>query len=192
MVVAALFTLVLDTAREAFQVLLSVGAGTGLLYLLRWFWWRINAWSEIAAMVSSFVVATGFAFAGGPEHAVPAHLALLASVAVTTVVWVVTTLLTAPTEPAVLAAFYSRIRPAGPGWAPIRAATGLAPSADSLPQAFLGWVLGIAFIYAALFGTGTLLYGRLTQALVWLVVFVVSGAGLARVVPRLWKGSADE
>ncbi|HXI20821.1 MAG TPA: sodium:solute symporter family protein, partial [Gemmatimonadales bacterium] len=84
MLVAALFTLVLDTARQAFELLLSVGAGTGLLYLLRWFWWRVNAWSEIVAMVSSFLVATGFAIAAHRGHPVPSSLALVAAVVITT------------------------------------------------------------------------------------------------------------
>ena len=189
MVVAALFTLVLDSARQAFDLLLSVGAGTGLLYLLRWFWWRVNAWSEIAAMISSFLVATGFTLAARQGYVVASHLALLASVGITSLAWVLTTLLTAPTERDRLIAFYSLVRPAGPGWNEIRASTGLEPSADSLPQAFLGWALGVAFIYAALFGVGTFLYGHLSQALVWLVIFVVSGTGLLRVVPRLWGQS---
>jgi SSS family solute:Na+ symporter len=186
MVVAALFTLVLDSARQAFELLLSVGAGTGLLYLLRWFWWRVNAWSEIAAMVSSFLVALGFTLAARQGHPVPSHLALIASVAITTLVWVLTTLLTAPTEQARLVAFYRLVRPAGPGWRQIRAATGLGPAPDSLPEAFLCWVLGVAFVYAALFGVGTFLYGHYSQAIVWLAVFVMSGGGLLRRLPRMW------
>jgi SSS family solute:Na+ symporter len=190
MVLAGLTTYALTTARDAFDLILSIGAGTGLLYLLRWFWWRVNAWSEIAAMISSFVVAVGFTLAARQGHAVPSHLALIASVAITTTVWVLTSLLTTPTERARLVAFYTLVRPAGPGWSAIRAATGLGPAADSLPQAFLGWVLGLAFIYAALFGMGSFLYGYLSQALVWLGVFVVSGVGLLRVVPRLWGDAA--
>ena len=81
----------LETARDNFNLLLSVGAGTGLLYLLRWFWWRINAWSEIAAMASSFVLAVAFFVAGRRGFALPAHVSLLWTVAVTTVVWIATT-----------------------------------------------------------------------------------------------------
>ncbi|MBP2647866.1 MAG: Na+/solute symporter, partial [Gemmatimonadetes bacterium] len=97
--------------------------------------------------------------------------------------------LTRPTDAATLAAFYRRVRPAGPGWAPVRAATGLGPSPDSLSQALLGWVLGCAFVYAAMFGTGSILYGKWPQASMWIVVFVVSGASLARLLPRLWAAS---
>jgi SSS family solute:Na+ symporter len=190
MIVAAALTFVLDSARQAFDLMLSVGAGTGLIYLLRWFWWRINAWSEIAAMVSSFVVSAGFFIAAKNGHAVPSHVSLLATVASTTVVWLIVTYLTKPTDAATLEAFYRRVRPAGPGWAAVRASTGLGPSPDSLSQAMLGWVLGCLFVYAALFGTGSILYGKWPQASVWIVVFLVSGAWLVRLLPRLWGGKA--
>ena len=190
MVIAALVTLVLDTARQAFDLLLSIGAGTGLLYLLRWFWWRVNAWSEIAAMVTSFLVAAAFTVMAKTGHPVPSHLALVTGVVVTTIAWVTTALATRPTDRERLIEFYTRVQPAGPGWGPIRAATGLAPSGDSLPHALLGWVLGVSFVYAALFGAGSFLYGRTPQAMVWLAVFVVSGGGLLYLVPRLW-GSGD-
>ena len=189
MVVAAGLTFVLDSARQAFDLMLSVGAGTGLIYLLRWFWWRINAWSEIAAMVSSFIVSAGFFIAAKQGHGVPSHVSLLATVASTTVVWLIVTYLTRPTDAATLEAFYRRVRPAGPGWAAVRAATGLGPSPDSLSQSMLGWVLGCLFVYAALFGTGSILYGKWPQAWLWIVVFVVTGAWLVRLLPKLWGGS---
>jgi SSS family solute:Na+ symporter len=190
MLVAAGLTFVLDSARQSFELMMSVGAGTGLIYLLRWYWWRINAWSEIAAMAASFVVAVGFFVANKQGAAVPAHVALLITVASTTVVWVAATLLTRPTDRERLVSFYRLVRPAGPGWRAIRQETGLAPSADSIPQMLLGWVLGCAFIYAALFGFGSFLYGQTTQALVWLAVFVVSGAWLVRILSRLWGAGA--
>ncbi|MBL8979155.1 MAG: Na+:solute symporter, partial [Gemmatimonadetes bacterium] len=190
MLVAAGVTLVLDTARESFDLMLSVGAGTGLLYLLRWFWWRVNAWSEIAAMAVSFLVTVGFVVAARNGHPLPSHVKLIATVLITTTAWVATTFLTAPTARDRLVDFYRRVRPGGPGWKPIQAEAGVGPSPDNLPQALLGWMLGIAFVYAALFGTGSFLYGRTPQALVWLAVFVVSGLGLLRLVPRLW-GSSD-
>jgi Na+/proline symporter len=189
MLLAGLLTFALDTASATFQLLLSVGAGTGLLYLLRWFWWRINAWSEIAAMVSSFVVAVTFFVLNKAGYGIPAHQSLLVTVAFTTIVWVTVTLLTQPTDRATLVRFYRLVRPAGRGWGSIAAEAGVGPSPDSLPQAMLGWVLGCAFVYAAMFGTGSFLYGRVPQGLMWLAVFVVSGLGLLRVVPRLWAGS---
>jgi len=186
MVVAAGFTLVLDSARQAFELLLAVGAGTGLLYLLRWFWWRVNAWSEIAAMLSSFLLAIAFAVLNRTGHPVDVAIALIISVSVTTLVWVTTALFTEPTERSRLVAFYRLVRPAGPGWASVQAEAGVGPSLDSLPQALLGWTLGVAFIYSALFGTGSFLYGRTSQALIFLAVFTVSGIWLIRLVPKLW------
>jgi Na+/proline symporter len=191
MVAAAFLTLVLDTARQTFDLLLSVGAGTGLIYLLRWFWWRINAWSEVAAMASSFVVAVAFFVAGKTGHAVPTHVSLVITIAVTTLVWLAATYLTQPTDRATLVSFYKLVRPAGPGWSSVRAETGIASSPDSLPQAFLGWILGCVFVYAALFGTGSVLYGRTGLAAMWIALFVASGAGLIRLLPRLWSGSGS-
>jgi Na+/proline symporter len=189
MLVAAGLTFVLDTARESFELLMSVGAGTGLIYLLRWFWWRINAWSEIAAMASSFVVALGFFVAGKLGAAIPTHVSLLITVAVTTMIWILVTLLTPPTDRGTLVSFYRLVRPAGPGWHDVRGEANVGPSPDSLPMSLLGWVLGCTFVYATLFGAGSLLYGRMAQALVWLAVFLASGIALLRLLPRLWKGS---
>jgi hypothetical protein len=98
MIAAALMTYALGTAKEAFDLILSIGAGTGLLYLLRWFWWRVSAWSEIAAMVSSFLVALGFFIARKNGLELASHVSLLVTVGVTTVVWVTTTLLAPPTD----------------------------------------------------------------------------------------------
>lgn len=184
MLAATLLTFVLNSARQAFELMMSVGAGTGLIYLLRWYWWRVNAWSEISAMISSFLVAVGFAVAARRGAAMPAHLALISAVAITTLVWVTTTLLTRPTDRATLVSFYERVRPPGPGWTPIRAEARAGGSPDSLAIAALASVLGCAFIYSALFGTGSLLYGHTAQTLVWAIVFLSSGAGLWRIAPR--------
>jgi len=187
MAAAALLTYVMETARQSFDLMLSVGAGTGLLYLLRWFWWRINAWSEVAAMVSSFLVALGFFVARKAGHPVPSHVSLAITVAATTVVWVAVTFATPPTDRQKLLSFYRLVRPAGPGWRSIRAEAGAGTSPDSLTECLLGWVLGCLFVYAALFGAGSLLYGRTSQAALWIVLFVASGIGLARLLPRIWS-----
>lgn len=182
MLLAAGLTFLLDSARQSFELLLSVGAGSGLLYLLRWYWWRINAWSEISAMASSFVVATGFFAASRLGHAVPAASVLLITVAITTAVWVSTTVLTRPESDLTLVAFYRLVRPAGPGWKDVQRLAGVGPSPDSITRSLAGWVMGCALVYAALFGAGSALYGLTAQALVWAVVFVGSGAGLIRVL----------
>ena len=185
MLLAALTTYVLDTASESFSLLLSIGAGTGLLYLLRWFWWRVNAWAEIAAMASSFLVAaTLFAM---PD--IPPHRALLMTVAITTAVWITVAMLTPATDRATLVKFFRTVRPAGPGWDPVRQEAGV-QGRDSLADSFLGWVLGCVFIYAALFGVGSALFGHWGVAAVWGVLFAVSGGGLLWLVPRMFAGKA--
>lgn len=187
MVVAALLTYVLDTARESFELLLSIGAGTGLLYLLRWFWWRVNAYSEVAAMAASFLVSLGLFIARKNGLEMASHVSLLWTVGVTTAVWISVTLATAPTERSRLLSFYQLVRPSGPGWEGVRAETGLPPSPDSMANSVLGWVLGCLFVYSALFGTGSYIYGKTGQALVFTVVFIVSGVGLWRILGRMWK-----
>jgi Na+/proline symporter len=189
MACAAAMTYVLDTAAESFNLMLSVGAGTGLIYLLRWFWWRVNAWCEIAAMISSFVIAVAFFVAAKTGHPFAAHWSLIGTVAATTIVWVSVAFLSPPTARETLLSFYMLVRPAGPGWTSVRAEAGIAASPDSLPQSFLGWLLGCTFVYAALFGVGSALYGHLGPAAVWAVLFVVSGVGLLRLLPRMWAGS---
>jgi SSS family solute:Na+ symporter len=192
MVIAALVTYALGTAKEAFDLILSVGAGTGLIYLLRWFWWRVNAWSEIAAMVSSFIVALGFFIARKNGVEIAATTSLLITVATTTIVWVVTTLVSPTTDRARLLEFYALVRPAGPGWAAIRAESGLPASSDSLSQALAGWTLGCVFVYAALFGTGSFIYGRMPQFYVWLAVAVLSAFGLSRVMKAFFAAGPVE
>ncbi|HEY2855969.1 MAG TPA: sugar phosphate nucleotidyltransferase [Gemmatimonadaceae bacterium] len=187
MLAAAGVTFVLTTAQQSFNLIMSIGAGTGLIYLLRWFWWRINAWSEIAAMASSFVVSIAFFIAQRLGVAIDATTVLLVTIAATTVCWVATLYLTEPTDPATLARFYALVRPPGPGWRPVRERSGLPPSPDSLAQSLLGWVLGCTFVYAALFGSGSLLYRRWAPAIIWIVLFVGSGAGLVRLLAKLWS-----
>ncbi|MCX8038428.1 MAG: Na+:solute symporter [Candidatus Sumerlaeia bacterium] len=187
MVVAGVFVFFLETAKGSFDLMLSIGAGTGLIYLLRWFWWRINAWSEIAAMISSFAVAVGLFVARRRGLQIPEHITLAASVAFTTLVWVTVTFLTRPTPRETLIRFYRLTRPFGPGWKTIREAAGVGPSPDSLPNCLLGWLLGCALVYSALFGTGCLLYGKTVQGLVGLAVFAASAAGLAWLLPKIFS-----
>jgi len=189
MVACGVFTLALSTASEAFQLLLSVGAGTGLIYLLRWFWWRINAWSEIAAMISSFVIALGVFVARKSGVPISETVGLIGSVVATTVVWVSVTLLTPPTDDATLRRFYEKTLPMGPGWEKVRRASNLPSSPDSFANAVLGWTSGVTFVYAALFGTGSLLYGHTLAAVLWGVALAVSGGALVWVLVRLREDS---
>jgi len=190
MFAAAGVMLLIDSAGAGFQLMLSIGAGTGLIYLLRWFWWRINAWSEVAAMMSSFLIAVGFLVARRQGVDVPSHYALLGSVAGTTVVWLIVTFLTPATDRETLLRFCSVVKPAGPGWGQLRRAAGVTASPDSLSQALLGWTLGCVFVYAALFGTGNLLYGRMGTGAVCGVIFVISGLLLVRLLRGIWSAPA--
>jgi len=185
-VLASVVSLWLHNSYQAFQILLQIGAGTGLIFLLRWFWWRINAWSEIAGMGISFVVAIYFQFVHAALGFAPLAptVQLVIGIAITTVGWLVVTFLTPPTDRATLQAFYDRIRPMGPGW---KAAVTTRPPnpGESVSAAFLCWFLGVAVIYAALFGTGYLLYGNTLPAIVCLVVAAVAAWGLFRTLPRV-------
>ena len=186
MVCAAGMTFLLETARASFDLLLSIGAGSGLLYLLRWYWWRVNAWSEIAAMVVSFVVSIGFFVAGKTGAAINPNTALLVTVFATTLAWVATTFATRPENDDTLISFYRLVRPAGSLWGPIPAKAAITSSPDSISLQLLGWVLGCTFIYSTLFGAGSAIYGHATQVTVFAVAWVISGAGLWRILRRIW------
>jgi solute:Na+ symporter, SSS family len=186
MLAAGLLTLVLESAQTTFSLLLSIGAGTGLLYLLRWFWWRINAWSEIVAMVTSFALAVALLVAERAGIRIPTHLALIGTVIITTLAWLAATWLTPPTSPDTLRRFYERVRPAGPGWRPVRSLAGVPAPTDDLASAVTGSLAGCAFVYGALFGTGYLLVGRAVPALVSAGIVVVSGVIAWRAISRQW------
>jgi Na+/proline symporter len=184
-ILASVVSLWLENALQAFQILLQIGAGTGLIFLLRWFWWRVNAWSEIAGMTISFLVAIYFQFGHtrlGFE-AVDPSAALLIGVAITTVGWVSVTLLTPPTDRATLQMFHDRIRPFGAGWR--RAVDVGTGPAEGPAAAALCWFLGCVVVYATLFGTGYALYGRPAGAVIGLVIAFVSAIALFAVLPRV-------
>ena len=189
MVVSGATVFLLSTAGEAFHLLLSIGAGTGLIYLLRWFWWRINAWSEIAAMASSFTITVALFVARKSGLDLSSQAALVWSVALTTVVWVVVTFATKPADTETLHRFYRKVRPAGRGWAKVVGSEEADGPRDNLSLAFLGWVFGCTFVYSGLFGTGAMLYGHPLQGTVCLAVTAGAGLGLAWVVPKIWRAS---
>ncbi len=183
-VLSAIVALWLENAMQAFQILLQVGAGTGLIFLLRWYWWRVNAWSELSGMVISFTVAIYFQFAHEALGFAPLHpsLMLVVGVAITTVGWLAVTLLTPPDDSETLQAFYDKVRPFGRGW---RAAVATQPVAGSVSASMLGWVLGCVAVYGALFGTGLLLYGNVLAGIVYLGVAGAAGVGIFRVLPKV-------
>jgi len=186
MILASLLTFILESAKASFDLMLSIGAGTGLIYLLRWFWWRINAWSEIAAMASSFGVAVFFFIRGKLGHPIPQHISLLVTIAFTTVVWLAVTYLTRPEEKSKLISFYQLVKPAGPGWNKIRREANLDPSPDKLTLNLAGWVTGCLFVYSALFGSGAYIYGRISLGIFWSILFVISTLALIKIMSQIW------
>jgi Na+/proline symporter len=195
-IVAALLSLVLNSAQDAFEILISIGAGTGLLYLMRWFWWRINAWCEIAAMASSFTISVLFFIMKKTGHPLPFANTVICSVAFTTVCWVLTAFLGPLTSRDRLISFYKKVHPAGPGWTAIRLEAGVSESeaalhGDHMGAASLGWISGCLLIWSSLFAIGNFLYGRLNYALPLTVVVIVSGLVLLAVVNRLWTGKTN-
>jgi Na+/proline symporter len=188
---AGALVFVLETAKDSFDIILQVGAGTGLLYLVRWFWWRVNAWCEVNAMISSFGFSILLLILRKAGIVIPTHYALILTVLATTVVWVLTAFFARQTDPQTLVKFYKKVRPFGPGWEPVRREAGISreeakSTGDNFPVALVGWVSGSLTIWSALFAVGNFLYGRLTYAFVLLGVFIVSGSVLLRVINRLW------
>src|SRR5271157_2469071 len=147
----------LDTAKDSFLLLLQVGAGTGLLYLVRWFWWRVTAWCEIVAMTSSFGISVAFLIMTKNGVAIATAPQLLITIALTTVCWLLMAYLGPQNDPAVLIDFYKRVRPFGPGWRRVRVNAGI-PAAEAamdaegqnFPLALLGWFTGCIMIWSAL------------------------------------------
>src|SRR5215813_142498 len=182
----------LDSAKDAFDIILQVGAGTGLLYLVRWFWWRVNAWCEVVAMISSFLVSVGFLILQKQEiYTTTSEMRLIITVAVTTICWLLAAYFAPQTDRNALIEFYRKVRPAGPGWEAIRREAGVskeeaAKTGDSHPLALVGWVAGCAMIWSSLFTVGNFLYGRYNYALALLGIFLISGTVVIRVVNKLW------
>jgi len=189
---AAGMVYLLESAKDTFDIILQVGAGTGLLYLLRWFWWRINAWSEVVAMVSSLAISIALLMLKRQGITLSTHHALLVTIAFTTFCWVLTAYIGPQTDRKTLIEFYRKVRPFGPGWAWVRKEAGVSDeevrgSHENIPLALLGWVAGTVAIWSSLFTVGNCLYGRMPQAIALFVVFVISGLALLYVINTLWK-----
>ena len=188
---SAALTFVLETAKDTFDIILQVGAGTGLLYLVRWFWWRVNAWCEVVAMVSSFGISMLWLILHKNGIHLSTHVELLLTIAATTTCWLAAAYLAPATDRKVLIEFYRKVHPPGPGWAEIRRDDRLADlpaiaSGDNLPLALLGWLAGCTTIWSTLFTVGNFIYGRTAHGYVMLGVLIVSGGVLIRVMNRLW------
>ena len=197
MVCSALLALVLQNALQLFDVILMFGAGTGLIFILRWFWWRINAWSEIAAMFSSGIIsiiinftAVGAILFADETGVLPSWSKFPIIVLITTIIWVLVTYLTQPESPAVLRNFYQKIQPGGPGWEKVvRDAQAdnvnivNSKEAWTVPSGILAMLLGCVFIYSTMFATGYFIYGDYYYAIVMTVITIISGFLLI----KMWK-----
>jgi SSS family solute:Na+ symporter len=179
-----LVTWQIQTIGRAWTFLLAIGAGTGLVLILRWYWWRINAWSEISAMLASFVVSVIAMQIVPPRFAGTANAdawVMLVTVAVSTVVWIGVTFLTRPEPDSVLDAFYRRVRPGGPGWKSISARLGF--GREPIPGgalAWTNWIAGIVAVYSTLFGIGKLVFGDLSSGLILLLIAAGAFVWIAR------------
>ena len=199
MIFSALLALVLQNALQLFEVILMFGAGTGLIFILRWFWWRINAWSEIAAMFSSGIISiiinftsVGVLLFADETGVFPAWSKFPIIVLVTTVIWVLVTYLTQPESNAVLRDFYQKIQPGGPGWSKV-IQDAKSENIDivndkegwSVPSGIIAMLLGCVLIYSSLFATGYWIYGETTLAISITITAIVSGFLLKRVWSKI-------
>ncbi len=185
-IISALVTLKLESIAGAWKLLIVTGAGTGGVLLLRWYWWRINAWSEVSAMVSAFVVSLFLQLAFGLDNDKPidfAHIMLI-TVAVTTVVWLAVTFLTKPEPQQTLVAFYRRTRPSRAGWAPIAAQAPDVKVAGGGLSNLLDWIAGLVLVYGVLFGVGKLLLHETLPGLVLLAFGALGGFVIYRDLSR--------
>jgi Na+/proline symporter len=196
MVCSALLALVLTNALQLFDIILMFGAGTGLIFILRWFWWRINAWSEISAMFVSGIVSILLNFTDlgtyffGSEGILPTWAKFPMVVLVTTIVWIAVTFLTQPESKTVLQKFYKKIQPGGPGWQKIVSEAReenveLEDTKEgwSVPSGILAMLVGCALIYSVMFATGYYIYGEYTNALLLTGAAIIFGLLLI----KLWK-----
>jgi solute:Na+ symporter, SSS family len=167
----------------AWRIIIALGAGTGLVYILRWYWWRINAWSEISAMGAALVTFSILTFGGvfDPVDALEGAYLMLATTAVTTVVWLTVTFMTEPTPRATLESFYRRVRPGGPGWRAVRKDLGLPdePIAGGA-LSWVNWLAGVVAVYSTLFGIGKLIFGPRMLAVIYLAVAAIAFAIISR------------
>ena len=181
MLVAGVTSLFMNSIAEAWKFLIALNAGIGLVQILRWYWWRINAWSEIAAMVTSAVVsAIVFTL---PQTRDTFAYQMLIIVPISTLTWMVTTLVTAPVSEEKLIAFYQRVRPNGGWWGRIPSLANVQPIVESSTPALLNWVLGAAFVYCTLFGFGKLLLGFYGAGVLFLLIALITGTLVYRGLP---------
>jgi solute:Na+ symporter, SSS family len=198
MIGGGLIGYMMQSQTGGWELLLTIGAGTGLVFILRWFWWRINAWSEISAMAAALVVSLGLkALLHYKVIAFPEQLSfayeIMIIVAFTSVVWVAATLLTPPESDAVLDSFFRRARPGGPGWKPVADRLGAEVKiTDNLFWSFLDWIAGCTLIYLFLFGIGKIILQEFALGGLLLLAGLAAGGFIYwDLTRRGWKSVAE-
>ncbi len=187
-------TYYMNQITTGWELVLSLGAGTGLVYILRWYWWRVNAWSEVAAMASALIVSLGLRQFEIFDSATPTGFAqsILVTVGVTTVVWLVATFITAPEPMSKLISFYRTVRPAGGGWSPVANEAGLAERKGEIGPNLLNWILGIALVYSTLFAIGEIIFGSWLKVLLMVAIAAFSGIIMTWNLNRTgWAGLSE-
>ncbi|MEO1484524.1 MAG: sodium:solute symporter family protein [Bacteroidota bacterium] len=193
MVLSALFALALTNAVQLFDIIIMFGAGTGLIFILRWFWWRINAWSEIVAMFFSGFISILFwqyedVLFLAEDAPFPSWSKFLLVVLLTTAVWLVVTYATKPESKETLKKFYEKTQPGGPGWAKIRKEANIVDNQKwSVPSGITAMFIGTVLVYGCLFATGNWIYGNYGLAAILTLVILVSAIALQRV----WRKMKD-
>jgi Na+/proline symporter len=179
----------LTSIKSGWEVVLEIGAGTGGVYLLRWYWWRINAWSEISAMFTSLVVVITLhmfkLFSGGGP--VDFAKTALTSTGITTVVWVIVTLITKPEPQEKLLRFYREVRPDVRGWKPVAALAPEVVATRDLGTNLLTWIVGCALVYSTLFSTGYFILGNPLRGVVLALIALSSVYILRMQLKKSWK-----
>ncbi|HEY8413488.1 MAG TPA: sodium:solute symporter family protein [Pyrinomonadaceae bacterium] len=188
MIASVIVTFYMESIGGAWKLLLVTGAGTGTVLLLRWFWWRINAWSEVSAMITAAAISIFLQVVLKWDSDNPRQFAylMLVTVGITTIVWVITTFISSPEPNEKLIAFYNRVRPEGPGWDRIAAQAGHAAShaQGRLSLQFVNWILGCALIYGSLFGIGKLIFKEWIAGALFLLVAIIAGTLITRNLSR--------
>ncbi|TVZ53019.1 sodium:solute symporter family protein [Dokdonia sp. Hel_I_53] len=198
MIISALMALALQNALQLFNIIIMFGAGTGLIFILRWFWWRINAWTEISAMFASGTLSMILTFTPlgtylfGENALMPGYYQFPFIVLITSIIWLVVTFLTQPETQATLTRFYKRTSPGGPGWKKVIDQLSPEDKADisiewSVPQGILAMLLGCVFVYGALFTTGYFLYGNLKNGSIALSFTIIAGFALWTIWKKIKK-----
>ena len=180
MIISSIIALLLTNAYQLFDIILMFGAGTGLIFILRWFWWRINAWSEIAAMISSGIISIAltnekiFSLIFN-EYGLPLYMKLPLIVLITTIIWLAVTFITPADDNETLINFYKKTKPGGPGWSFIKKLDNIDNKEEKwiVPSGILCMILGCLMIYSALFSTGYFIYGFTFEAFVFLFFAIV-------------------